>query len=110
MKPRHAQLPIWRDANRLLIEIEQAVRKFPRYHKYALGSDLRRQVGAGLPALEQTGKFALEPGSGQRLSQNQGSAGKPAPTQAGKVWQAPGYGGAGYVGAVVGAGLPALVT
>lgn len=38
------QLPIWRDANRLLLAIEQAVRHFPRYHKYALGSDLRRQA------------------------------------------------------------------
>jgi hypothetical protein len=38
------RLPIWRDANRLLLEIEQAVRQFPRYHKYALGTDLRRQA------------------------------------------------------------------
>jgi len=36
--------PIWRDANRLLLEIEQAVRCFPRYHKYAAGGDLRRQA------------------------------------------------------------------
>jgi hypothetical protein len=43
---RQAQLPIWRDANRLLLEIEQAVRRFPRYHKYALGTDLRRQAMA----------------------------------------------------------------
>ena len=40
---RQARLPIWRDANRLLVEIERAVRRFPRYHKYALGTDLRRQ-------------------------------------------------------------------
>lgn len=62
------QLPIWRDANRLLLAIEQAVRHLdaglpwparcaqaslaqirsrricPRYHKYALGGDLRRQA------------------------------------------------------------------
>ncbi|QVL49252.1 MAG: four helix bundle protein [Thiocapsa sp.] len=37
-------LPIWRDANRLLLGIEQAVRQFPRYHKYTLGTDLRRQA------------------------------------------------------------------
>lgn len=37
-------LPIWRDANRLLLAIEQAVRPFPRYHKYTLGTDLRRQA------------------------------------------------------------------
>jgi len=27
-------LPIWRDANRLLLLIEQAVKTFSRYHKY----------------------------------------------------------------------------
>ena len=37
-------LPLWRDANALLLAIEQAVRYFPRYHKYTLGSDLRRQA------------------------------------------------------------------
>lgn len=37
-------LPIWRDCNRLLLEIEQAVRGFPRYHKYAVGADMRRQA------------------------------------------------------------------
>ena len=41
---RQAQLPIWRDANPLLLEVEQAVRRFPRHHKYALGTDLRRQA------------------------------------------------------------------
>jgi hypothetical protein len=38
------QLPIWRDANRLLLAIEKAVAEFPRYHKYTLGSDLRAQA------------------------------------------------------------------
>lgn len=38
------QFPIWRDANRLLLATEQAVRGFPRYHKYTLGADLRRQA------------------------------------------------------------------
>ncbi len=36
--------PIWREANRLLLEIEQVVRCFPRYHKYAMGGELRRQA------------------------------------------------------------------
>ncbi len=36
-------LPIWRDANQLLLEVEQAVRNFPRYHKYSVGTDLRKQ-------------------------------------------------------------------
>jgi hypothetical protein len=33
--------PIVRLAERLLADIEQAVRQFHRYHKYALGADLR---------------------------------------------------------------------
>ncbi len=37
-------MPLWRDANRLLVAIEEAVRQFPRYHKYAVGADLRRQA------------------------------------------------------------------
>ena len=37
-------LPIWRDSSRLLVLIEEAVKRFPRYHKYTLGSDLRRQA------------------------------------------------------------------
>lgn len=36
-----AQLPIWRSANRLLLEIEQAVRGFSHYHKYTIGQHLR---------------------------------------------------------------------
>ena len=36
--------PIWRDAQRLLVLVEEAVRRFPRYQKYTLGSDLRRQA------------------------------------------------------------------
>ncbi|MBK7001888.1 MAG: four helix bundle protein [Rhodoferax sp.] len=42
--PRYRQLPLWRDATQLAREIENAVRQFPRYHKYVLGSDLRRQA------------------------------------------------------------------
>ena len=37
-------LPIWRDANRFLLDVEQAVRHFPRYHKYTLGSELRQNA------------------------------------------------------------------
>ena len=36
--------PLWRDAQRLLVLVEDAVRRFPRYHKYTIGSDLRRQA------------------------------------------------------------------
>ncbi len=38
------QLTLWRDATRLLRLVEEAVRRFPRYHKYTLGSDLRHQA------------------------------------------------------------------
>ncbi len=37
-------LPLWRDATGPLLAIEQAVRHFPRYHKYALGAEPRRQA------------------------------------------------------------------
>jgi len=42
--PRYGGLPLWRDAQRLLLDVEQVVRGFPRYHKYTLGSELRRQA------------------------------------------------------------------
>lgn len=42
--PAYQQLPLWRDSNRLLVAVENAVHGFPRYHKYALGADLRRQA------------------------------------------------------------------
>lgn len=36
--------PIVRTANRLLVVTEEVVRRFPRYHKYTVGSDMRRQA------------------------------------------------------------------
>jgi hypothetical protein len=44
MTQRHHLPPIANIATRFLIEIENAVHGFPRYHKYALGADLRRQA------------------------------------------------------------------
>ncbi|WOO31810.1 four helix bundle protein [Diaphorobacter limosus] len=44
--PRYRQLPLWRDAQRLLLQVELAVRDFARYHKYTLGSELRQQAMA----------------------------------------------------------------
>lgn len=41
---KRQSLPIWRDANLLLLEVEKVVRGFTRYHKYTLGSDLRHQA------------------------------------------------------------------
>lgn len=35
------KFPIYRDANQLIIDTELAVRQFPRYHKYTLGSEMR---------------------------------------------------------------------
>jgi hypothetical protein len=40
----HSLPPIVRTAERLLREIEQAVRGFARYHKYTIGIDLRQQA------------------------------------------------------------------
>ncbi|NLY15370.1 MAG: four helix bundle protein [Gammaproteobacteria bacterium] len=42
--PRYQQLPLWRDSQHLLLEVEQAVRGFTRYHKYSLGVELRQQA------------------------------------------------------------------
>jgi hypothetical protein len=38
--------PIVKAAERLMLEIEQAVRRFPRYHKYTHGTRLREQAMA----------------------------------------------------------------
>lgn len=38
------QLPIWRDANRFLLSIEKVVKRFPKYHKYTLGTELRNNA------------------------------------------------------------------
>jgi hypothetical protein len=36
--------PIAKLAERILVDVEQAVRGFPRYHRYAIGADLRNQA------------------------------------------------------------------
>lgn len=43
---RYDHLPIWKDAVALAVLLEDVVRRFSRYHKYALGVDLRRQAYA----------------------------------------------------------------
>jgi len=40
----HEAPPIVQLAERVLVEIEEAVRVFPRYHKYAVGAELREQA------------------------------------------------------------------
>ena len=37
----YENLPIYRKAMELAVYLEQAVRSFPRYHKYSIGNDLR---------------------------------------------------------------------
>ena len=37
-----AGLPIWRDSVAMLVFIEVAVRHFPRYQKYTLGTEIRQ--------------------------------------------------------------------
>ena len=36
--------PIYRDIRRLLVHTEEMVRRFARYHKYTVGTDLRTQA------------------------------------------------------------------
>ena len=45
MTSRYQPPPIIKAAQRLLVDIEQFVRGFDRYHKYQIGSDLRRAAG-----------------------------------------------------------------
>jgi hypothetical protein len=45
------KFPIWRDAETLVLEIEQAVRLFSRYHKYTLGQELRTEAYALLETI-----------------------------------------------------------
>jgi hypothetical protein len=40
----YKRLPLWRQANLLLLSIEQAVSQFPKYHKYAIGAELRKRA------------------------------------------------------------------
>jgi hypothetical protein len=44
MTSRFQPPPIIKAAERLLVDIEQAVRVFPRYHRYQVGADVRRQA------------------------------------------------------------------
>ena len=46
MTSRYQPPPIIKAAQRLLVDIEQFVRGFDRYHKYQIGSDLRRTAAA----------------------------------------------------------------
>lgn len=68
--PRYRQLPLWRDAQRFLLEVEWAVRAFPRYHTYTQGSDLRRQrMRAGQSWVEMADNGDLRNGRKRRQVQ-----------------------------------------
>ena len=67
--PRYKQLPLWRAATRFLLEIEDAVRRFPRYHKYTLGSDLRRQAMTVCRLVARAAQDSDAAGRAQRLEQ-----------------------------------------
>ena len=41
---QYQHLALWKQTVSLTVFLEEAVRRFPRYHKYALGTDLRRQI------------------------------------------------------------------
>jgi hypothetical protein len=38
----YRHLPVWKAALDLAVHLEHAVRRFPRYHKYTLGTELRQ--------------------------------------------------------------------
>lgn len=80
---RYDHLPIWKTTMDLAVLLERVVRGFPRYHKYALGADLRRQsqrictliVRANEARAERERVVALAPICLDRI------AGEPAPTK-----------------------------
>ena len=41
---RHEHLPLYKTSLELCLLLETAVRQFPRYHKYAIGNDLRQEA------------------------------------------------------------------
>ena len=41
---KYSHLPIWKTGMSLAVHLENAIRRFPRYHKYTLGSDLRHKA------------------------------------------------------------------
>ncbi len=45
------KFPIYRNATRLVIAIEECVKKFPRYHKYTVGSEMRKNTYDVLTAI-----------------------------------------------------------
>ena len=46
MTSRFQPPPVIKACERLLVDIEHAVRQFPRYHRYVVGADLRKAAAA----------------------------------------------------------------
>ena len=42
--PNYNNIPILRDARLMMVEVERIVKDFPRYHKYTLGTQLRKKA------------------------------------------------------------------
>jgi dTDP-D-glucose 4,6-dehydratase len=42
--PNYNNIPILRDAQLMMVEVERIVKDFPQYHKYTLGSQLRKKA------------------------------------------------------------------
>jgi hypothetical protein len=42
--PNYNNIPILRDAQLMMVEVERIVKDFLRYHKYTLGLELRKKV------------------------------------------------------------------
>ncbi len=40
----YQNIPILRDARLMMVEVERTVKDFPRYHKYTMGSELRKKA------------------------------------------------------------------
>ena len=58
---RYDHLPIWNDAMKLSVGIERAVMQFSRYHKYALGAELRRTAQAVLGGIVRAVRARFAP-------------------------------------------------
>ena len=56
---RYDHLPIWNDAMKLSVGIERAVMQFSRYHKYALGAELRRTAQAVLGGIVRAARASV---------------------------------------------------
>jgi hypothetical protein len=57
---RYEHLPIWHAAMTLSVAIEGAVAQFSRYHKYALGTELRRGAQAILGRIVRAARASTQ--------------------------------------------------